>query len=85
MDNWNSSQIKTLKIGGNLRLKNFLNEYIVPEKSDPEFKYFIKATDYYRKLLKFEASGEGSPEKPELLIGLESILTNNTPEESNYF
>ena len=81
MDTWDKKQIKTLELGGNLRFKNMLNEYQIPEKSDPEFIYFIYATDYYRKLLKSEVTGEESPIKPDLLQGLE--IRNPTIEKSN--
>jgi len=79
MDTWDDKQIKTLSLGGNKRLKDLLQEYSVPNNSDPEFRYFIYLLDYYRRLLKSEVNGEEAPEKPSVIeaLNLLSLGTNN--------
>lgn len=85
MDSWDQKQIKTLSLGGNLRLKNLLKEYSVPENADPDFRYFIYVVEYYRKLLKSEVSGTETPIKPDIMEGLELLsLNNSNSDKSNY-
>ncbi len=83
MDSWDAKQIKTMSHGGNLRLKNLLKEFSVPENADPEFRYFIYLLDYYRKLLKSEATGGDAPSKPDILEALE-MVNNNNGDKSMY-
>jgi len=77
MDNIDENQIKLLSLGGNQRLKYFLLDYSLPQFTDPKFKYFIYALDYYRRLLKYEAlsdkKDEMMPVKPDSNLGLESL------------
>ena len=80
MDNWEQSEIKLLSCGGNQRLRYFLIDYSLPQFTDPNYKYFICALDYYRKLLKYEAEGgEKSllqkPIKPDSMQGLDFMST----------
>jgi hypothetical protein len=66
-----------LKKGGNKRFSEFLNEYKVPDNATMDFKYMIRASDFYRKLLKAEVyQGEYTqkvPFKPDIISGLEMI------------
>lgn len=78
MDNWSEAEIKLLSLGGNQRLKYFLLDYSLPQNTDPNYKYFIYALDYYRRQLQFELAGAEKstlkkPVKPDSLIGLESL------------
>ena len=77
MDSWDHKQIKTLSLGGNLRLKNLLKEYSVPENADVEFRYFIYVMDYYRRLLKSEMTGNEAPVKPDTVEGLVLLNVNS--------
>jgi len=73
------SQIEFLKLGGNRRFKDFLKQYNVPENAMSEYKYMIRASDYYRNLLKSEVKKTNPTiEKPDLLKGLEMLYSNNT-------
>ncbi len=75
IDNFDEEQIKILCLGGNQRLKHLLLEYSLPQNTDPNYKYFIVAVDYYRKLLQYEANNlkYEKPSKPESYVGLESL------------
>lgn len=62
-----------LNLGGNKRFKEFLLEYQVPKNAVFEFKYMIKASEYYRQLLKAELKSDSITEKPDLIEGLEMM------------
>ena len=71
-----------LKLGGNRRFKDFLKEYKVPENAMSDYKYMIRATDYYRNLLKSEAKKTDlNYEKPDLVNGLE--ILNSKSNDKN--
>jgi hypothetical protein len=58
LDQWNKSQLNIMKIGGNKRLKTFLEENDVPQSINKRKLYHSKLMVYYRKKLKAEAEGE---------------------------
>lgn len=55
MDSWSVPQLNTMKIGGNKRFKDFINSYDFPPDVSIQLKYYSKAAEYYRELLKSEA------------------------------
>jgi len=74
IDSWDDKQIEILQKGGNKRLRLFLEEYKVSINATLDFKYMIRATDYYRKLLKFEVSNNVElPTQPDIISGLELL------------
>jgi hypothetical protein len=87
-DDWTELEIKIVCQGGNQRLKHFLYDYSIPQLADPNYKYFIYALDYYRRLLKYDAeNGEKKnikkPVKPDTLLGLESLRPSQTVKQDN--
>ena len=58
LDQWNKNQLNIMKIGGNKRLKTFLEENDVPKSINKRTLYHSKLMVYYRKKLKAEADGE---------------------------
>ena len=58
LEQWNKSQLNIMKIGGNKRLKTFLESNDVPKNIDKKALYHSKLMVYYRKKLKAEAEGE---------------------------
>jgi len=73
-----------LKRGGNKRFRDFLSDYRVPDNALVDYKYLIRAADYYRKLLRAEVKGEQFMiEKPELVSGLELLNLNSNNNKSN--
>ena len=58
LEQWNKSQLNIMKIGGNKRLKVFLENNDVPKNIDKKALYHSKLMVYYRKKLKAEAEGE---------------------------
>ena len=73
IDAWDDRQIDFLKRGGNKRFRDFLEEFKVPNNATMDFKYMIRASDYYRKLLKAEVYTEDPPFKPDIIAGLEML------------
>jgi len=76
-----------LKRGGNTRFKDFLKDYKVPNNALVDYKYLIRAADYYRKMLKAEVKRENFDiEKPDLVSGLEllNIFANSNNYKSNF-
>ena len=73
IDSWDSSQLTYLKLGGNQRFRDLLDEFKVPMNATMDFKYTIRASEYYRKLLKSEVNGEEPPFKPDIISGLEML------------
>ena len=58
LEQWNKNQLKIMKIGGNKRLKLFLENYNVPKNIGKKDLYNSKLMVYYRRQLKAEADGE---------------------------
>ena len=58
LEQWNKNQLNIMKIGGNKRLKQFLEDNDVPKNIDKKTLYHSKLMVYYRKKLKAEADGE---------------------------
>ena len=83
-------EIALLKIGGNLRFNSLMGEYGITSDQNKEFKYHLKITEYYRKLLIAELNKEINPNeyqmmlnsKPNPEIGLQ-IMENVTVESIN--
>lgn len=73
IDSWEDNELLYLKLGGNKRFRDFLNEFQVPQNTIIEFKYMIRASDYYRRLLKSEVNKEDEPFKPDIIAGLEIL------------
>ena len=84
LEQWNKNQLNLMKIGGNKRLKKFLEDNNVPKNIDKKTLYNSKLMLYYRKLLKSEAEGEllldQIPSKEELW---QSYLENNNNNPNN--
>lgn len=62
-------------------------DYELPQNTSPSYKYFIYALDYYRRLLKYEMdggskSGRKEPVRPDILLGLESLVEFKTTDQS---
>lgn len=58
LEQWNKNQLNLMKIGGNKRLKTFLENNDLPSNIDKKSLYHSKLMVYYRKKLKAEAEGE---------------------------
>ena len=58
LEQWNKNQLNLMKIGGNKRLRTFLESNDVPKNIDKKAIYNSKLMVYYRKKLKAEAEGE---------------------------
>lgn len=82
IDSWEEWQIELLRRGGNLRFRKFLDDYKVPNNATMDFKYMIRATDYYRKLLKSEGDNSDPPIKPDIISGLEMLEYGINPNPS---
>ena len=78
VDKWEKIEILLLKLGGNSRFNNLMNEYNIPlTKENQEYKYHTKIADYYRKMLEEETKGKSiSLEKPSLKDGIQKIEVN---------
>jgi len=81
-----------MKLGGNRRFREFLEEFQVPYNATMDFKYMIRASEYYRRLLKSEVNNEDPPFKPDIIAGLEMLdyginhgtnISNSSPICSN--
>ena len=75
VDEWNDDEIKILKIGGNYRFNNLINEYNIPlTKENQEYKYYTKIAEYYRNSLKEEVKGNTILfNRPSLKDGIKKI------------
>jgi GTPase-activating protein that regulates ARFs (ADP-ribosylation factors), involved in ARF-mediated vesicular transport len=90
MDAWSSAQLKMMSIGGNKRFKDFIESYnFDPEVSIPT-KYYSKAAEYYRELIKAEAEFRRlTYPPPSAAEGLESCMSipeiknKETPQPNN--
>ena len=84
-DELTPEEIALLKIGGNNRYRNFLNEYGIEEEHNKLYKYHLKLADYYRSLLLAEINKENNPaeydnliqNKPPVEIGLQVMEALN--------
>ena len=82
-DQFTPEEIALLKIGGNARFNNFLNEYIMQEEPNKVYKYHLKLAEYYRLLLLAEINKENNPtyyynminNKPGVDVGLQVMDT----------
>eukprot|EP00358_Blepharisma_japonicum_P006141 CAMPEP_0202942644 /NCGR_PEP_ID=MMETSP1395-20130829/2873_1 /ASSEMBLY_ACC=CAM_ASM_000871 /TAXON_ID=5961 /ORGANISM="Blepharisma japonicum, Strain Stock R1072" /LENGTH=352 /DNA_ID=CAMNT_0049639149 /DNA_START=171 /DNA_END=1229 /DNA_ORIENTATION=- len=54
MDSWSPQQLQLMSNGGNRRLREFFNSYSMPPNCTIQFRYYTKAAEYYRELLKSE-------------------------------
>ena len=55
MDCWSVSQLNMMTIGGNKRFKDFISSYAFSSDTSILLKYYSKAAQYYRELLKSES------------------------------
>ena len=92
LDQWNENQVNLMKLGGNLRLKNFLISHNMPDYIDKQTIYSSKLMSHYRKMLKCEASGQlfMEPEPPmdkywELASKEDDNFNNNNNYSNNLF
>ena len=83
MDSWEKKHIEIMKVGGNKRLKEVMQEFGIPLDMKIETKYKLKALDYYRQLLKAEAFGEEFPEKPDLVSAFMKIEEKTRNDDIN--
>jgi len=61
-----------------------LKDYKVPENALIDYKYLIRASNYYRDMLKAEVKGEPFIlQKPDLVSGLEILNMNTNAFKSN--
>ena len=62
--------ILILSIGGNARFSSLMAEYNVTSLStkNPDFKYILRISEYYRKLLKAEAKKNENPKEYDELV-----------------
>ena len=58
MDAWNPQQLSLISIGGNRRLREFMETYMLPTDMNVYTKYNCKALLYYREVLKNEAENK---------------------------
>lgn len=58
MDSWNPLQLTLMSIGGNRRLKEFIDLFSLPHDQNIFTKYNCKALIYYREILKHEAENK---------------------------
>ena len=79
VDKWEKMEILLLKLGGNSRFNNLMNEYNIPlTKENQEYKYHTKIAEYYRKMLEEETKGKSiNLEKPSLKDGIQKIDSDN--------
>lgn len=58
MDEWSNFQLTCMQLGGNARLRNFLQKYNIDlQDVNKKEKYKTKACRFYRAMLKSEAEG----------------------------
>jgi len=62
MDSWKPLQLKMMKLGGNKRFAEFLQEQGVPDDMPIRQKYTTRAADWYQKNLLAIAEGSAPPE-----------------------
>ena len=47
-DVWTEEQVRLMEVGGNTKLRTFLQRYDLETIKDVKVKYATKAADYYR-------------------------------------
>lgn len=57
MDSWTMGQLNMMKAGGNRRFADFISNYDIPPSFTIQQKYYSRAAEYYRQLIKAEAEG----------------------------
>ena len=62
LDSWTADQVSRFALGGNAKMKAFLDKYQL-NGTDSMVKYRSKAAEHYRKALDALQSGEDLPEK----------------------
>ena len=81
LEQWNKNQLKIMKVGGNKKLKTFLEQNNIPQNIDKKTLYNSKIMVYYRKQLKAEAEGEllldQLPSKEEFLNSYNEIRNDS--------
>jgi hypothetical protein len=87
MDSWTMGQLNLMKSGGNRRFSDFISNYSFPPSYSIQQKYYSRAAEYYRQLLKGEAEGRRlTYPPPTLQEGLQPYIpipmTNYTPSYS---
>jgi hypothetical protein len=82
IDSWDDEQLLYLRQGGNRRFRDFLNSYNVPENATMDFKYMIRASNWYRRKLGSEISGLSIETAPDKISGLEMLEFNINPSPS---
>ncbi len=80
-------QLNLMKSGGNRRFSDFISNYSFPPSYSIQQKYYSRAAEYYRQLLKGEAEGRRlTYPPPTLQEGLQPYIpipmTNYTPSYS---
>jgi len=78
MDAWTEKQIEMMRKGGNKRLRDFFDKYMISKDAPIDFKYKTKAGVYYRENLKAEAEGRETTAPPSIEEGLELTVTTNS-------
>jgi len=78
MDAWTEKQIEMMKKGGNRRLREFFEKYMISKDAPIDFKYKTRAGAYYREMLKTEVEGKETIPPPSLEEGLELTVTTNS-------
>ena len=76
VDDWSKEELSILKIGGNERFNNLIKSYNIPlTKDNKEYKYYTKASQYYRDILLAEAKNKDIKNiiKPSLREGIEIL------------
>ena len=58
MDTWNPNQLTLISIGGNKRLREYMETYMLPSDMNIYTKYNCKALIYYREVLKNEVENK---------------------------
>ena len=61
-------EIALFKIGGNLKFNSLMSKYGIASNQNKEFKYHLKITEYYRKLLFAELNKETNPNEYQMML-----------------
>jgi Putative GTPase activating protein for Arf len=75
MDSWSQIQLNFMRTGGNRRFKNFIESYNFEPGVSIQKKYYSKAAEYYRELLKSEVENRKlTYPPPSAWDGIESCM-----------
>lgn len=80
---WTENELNLMIIGGNLKFKNFLENYHYPKDYTNEQKYFSKAVSYYREMLFFQLTNSLIKEAPIDEEGIQIEYENNNIYNEN--